>query len=324
MISTASLKQLTPQQRADVILGQARSELSDRLWRAALGSGDSREEAGLSARSAPAASGLDALLAMLTERTGASPAAAPPASAPGTSTPADLLAEVDPADRVTREPVGASASSSALGPNARYLPTLEGAASRTGIPSSALAAIVHAEAGKSADGSWQLFSRNPRSSAAGLGQFLSGTWEGMAERKGSWLNQVAQSKGWLDGHGRVMSAARSSLLALRYDATASINTIADYARQNLDGLRRAGVAVANDAEGLAKGAYLGHHLGLGDAIRFMKGGLDPSRARVLLGAQVGSAKAVQQIAAAGDASAAHRSWFLNYVERNVRVERFAA
>jgi len=325
MISSASLRQLTPQQRADVILGQARSELSDRLWRAALGSGDSRDDVNPQTRATPAASGLDALLAMLTERTAATPAAPVAATASPESAPVDLLAEVNAADRVGVSPaVGASASPTGLGPNARYLPALEQAAERTGLPASALAAIVHAEAGKGSDGSWQLFSRNPRSSAAGLGQFLSGTWEGMAERKGSWLNEVAKSKGWLDARGNVVSAARSSLLSLRYDATASINTIADYARQNLDGLRRAGVMVADDADGLAKGAYLGHHLGLGDAIRFMKGGLDPSRARVLLGAQVGWAKAGQQIAAAGDAAAAHRSWFLNYVDRNVRPERFAA
>ena len=324
MISSAALKQLTPQQRADVILGQARSELSDRLWRAALGGEDLRGDAASPTRAAPTASGLDVLLAMLTERA-ATPTALPPSAAPAVGTPADLLAEVDAGDRVdTGTPASASASPTGLGPNARYLPTLEQAAARTGIPAPALAAIVHAEAGKGADGSWQLYSRNPRSSAAGLGQFLSGTWEGMAERKGTWLNDVARSKGWLDGHGRIVPAARSSLLSLRYDAAASINTIADYARQNLDGLRRPGFAVAGDAAGIAKGAYLGHHLGLGDAIRFMKGGLDPSRARVLLGAQIGSSKAGQQIAAAGDATAAHRNWFLNYVDRNVRPERFAA
>ena len=210
-----------------------------------------------------------------------------------------------------------------LGPNARHLPALVSAAERTGVPVPALAAIVHAEAAKGRDGSWQVFSRNPRSSAAGLGQFLSGTWQGMAEMRGTWLNEVARTRGWLGEGGRVLSGARSALLQLRYDPVASINTTADYARHNLDGLRRAGVSIGTGAATIAQSAYLGHHLGLGDAVRFMKGGLDPSRARMLLGAQIGAARAGQHIAAAGNATAAHRAWFMDFVSRHVRPERFS-
>jgi hypothetical protein len=209
-------------------------------------------------------------------------------------------------------------------PNSRHQPALEAAAARTGIPAAALTAIVDAEAAKARDGSWKTFSRNPRSSAAGLGQFLSGTWVGEAERSGTWLNATAKNRGWIGANGKVAPGARSELLSLRYDAEASINATADYARANLDRLRKAGVASANGVDGIAHAAYLGHHLGIGDAVKFLRHGLDPSRARTLLHAQVGSASAERRIAQVGSAAGAHRSWLMNYVERNVRPDRFQA
>ena len=325
-ISQTEFKQLSPQQKAQMIYSQARSELSTRLWRAALGGGEDKGTDAL-AGAENKGIGLDSLLALFDQEAqkAASPAtlATAPASATDESPPPPTR------DQGGDEPTPFTNSSSSpqavgLGPNQCHQPSLSSAAQRTGIPAPALAAIVQAEAAKGRDGSWLCYSRNPRSSAAGLGQFLSGTWEGMAESKGTWLNAVAREKGWLNDRGQVHSAARSALLSLRYDANASINTIADYARQNLDGLKRAGVAIEASSEGIARSAYLGHHLGLGDAIRFAKGGLDPSRARMLLGAQIGAAKASAHIASAGDATAAHRSWFLGFVSRNIRPDRFGA
>lgn len=323
MISSLALKQLSAPQRAQLIYSEARSELSNRLWRAALGSGDDFERDSIGSNDKQM--GLDALLALFSPDgdDARQPTLSPAVVVREAKPHAWEAVEPDGAERLRWSGSDGEISGNALGANARYQPALESAAARTGIPANALAAIVHAEAAKGRDGSWQCFSRNPRSSAAGLGQFLSGTWEGMAETKGSWLNAVAQSKGWLNSNGQVVSAARSALLALRYDATASINAIADYANQNLDGLKRAGVAIGSDAKDIARSAYLGHHLGLGDAIKFMKGGLAPARARMLLGAQIGRADADRHIASAGDATAAHRSWFLNYVSRNVRPERFS-
>jgi hypothetical protein len=187
-----------------------------------------------------------------------------------------------------------------------------------------LAAIVNAEAAKGADGRWLPYSRNPRSSAAGLGQFLSGTWRGEAEREGTWLNAVAQQQGWLAGNGKVKREHRAELLALRYKPEAAIHATADYARANLDSLRRAGVKIAEGAQPIAQAAYLGHHLGGGDAIRFLRDGLAPDRARVLLNAQIGVGKASRRVAEAGDAATAHRTWLLDYVGRNVRPDRFRA
>lgn len=210
-----------------------------------------------------------------------------------------------------------------LGANARHAPALERAAERTGIPATALAAIVNAEAAKDSAGQWNIYSRNSRSSAAGLGQFLSRTWEGMAETRGTWLNQTAQAKGWLDRSGHVRPAARAEMLQLRYNATASIETTADYARANLKLLERSGVATGENPSAVARSAYLAHHLGPGDAIKYLKTGLTDERAGLLLRAQIGGGRAQQAIARTGDASAAHRAWLDNYVGSRVRPERFA-
>jgi hypothetical protein len=317
MLVRTDFQQLDPQQRSRLILTEARSELNNRLWRSALGSTDERAPAAMESGSGGTSGfGLDALLNMLAQQA----AGVSPSPAPGEPQAGNVGASDAPSEAVAP---ATSVEVTGLGPNAKHEPALAAAAARTGLPASALAAIVNAEAAKTSDGSWNSFSRNPRSSAAGLGQFLSGTWQGMAETKGTWLNQIADKKGWLGDNGRVLPAARAELLSLRYDATASINTVADYARQNLDGLKRSGVPVGTDADSVAKGAYLGHHLGLRDAVRFMSGGLDPARARLLLNAQVGASSAGERIAAAGNASSAHRAWLLAYVDRNLRPERFA-
>lgn len=325
MIDRAALARLSAPQKAALIYGQARAELSSRLWRAALGDGDGPDRAGRPAGAEGQGISLTSLMALLEpERAGTPPPlAAPPQSPPAALPQPDAGDDAPRGQDDDRPSSGQDGSIAGLRANARYLPALTSAADRTGIPVPALAAIIQAEAAKGADGGWQLYSRNPRSSAAGIGQFLGQTWEGMAERKGTWLNALAAARGWLDGGGHVVSAARSALLSLRYDADASINTVADYARQNLDGLRRAGVAVGDSADSIARSAYLGHHLGLGDAIRFATGGLDAGRARLLLDAQIGAARASRQIAELGDATAAHRAWLVDFVSRHVRPDRFA-
>ena len=320
MTSTAGLAALAPQQRAALIYGAARAAAADRLWQAALGTPD--DEGKDDARSFPgfprlpssrASSPLEDLLTQLAVDGAARPAGPVAlASAAPTAIPAAKFAE-------------AGGAVSGLGANARYGAALTDAATRTGIPAPALAAIVDAEAAKGRDGSWQTLSRNPRSSAAGLGQFLSRTWEGLAETPGTWLNGHARANGWLDGGGRVTAASRAAVLSLRYDPDASINSIADYARRNLDGLKHAGVTQERDLEGTARLAYLGHHLGLGDTIRFVRDGtLAEGRARTLLTAQVGAQRSDRRIAVTGSAAAAHRDWLLEYLDRKIDVTRFRA
>ncbi|MDT8758514.1 peptidoglycan-binding protein [Sphingomonas psychrotolerans] len=348
MINPAQLAALSPQKRAQVIYAEAQSQLSTRLWRAALGDGDSKD-----AREASPFGGnnmnMDSLLGLLGGREGPSgpqascachcacnchqPAAATPAgeSAPRVGTTG--AGTIDPDEpRTAYAPVrlssgggdAAGTGSLQLGPNARYAGTFAAAEARTGIPASALAAIVDAEAAKTGDGSWNTHSRNPRSSAAGLGQFLSGTWQDLAQTEGTWLNSYAAERGWLDGRGRLQTGHRAELLALRYDPQASILGVADLAKCNLDRLEASGVRVRTDSETLAKAAYLGHHLGLGDAKKFLSGGIDAGRARMLLSAQIGSSAAEQRIASTGNATQAHRQWLLGFIDRKIRPDAFAA
>ena len=300
MINRTDLQRLAPAERADVIYRGARDGLNQRLWRAALG----EAEGATSSQARPSHKiNIDALVRMMT-------APAAPADIP-TASPAPTLDTAAP-------------GSLALGPNASHGDAIARAAARTGIPEAALAAIVDAEAAKGRDGSWQSLSRNPRSSAAGLGQFLSGTWIGEAQRTGTWLHGEAERRGWLDERGKVLPGARTDLLALRYDPTASIQATADYARGNLDRLKRSGADIGGSVEDIARAAYLAHHLGPGDAVRFLREGLSDGRAGVLLAAQVGRNAAATRIAAAGEPAQAHRQWLTAYVERHVRPEKFLA
>jgi hypothetical protein len=320
MIGRVDLDRLRPEQKADLIYTQARTDLSARLWRAALGTEPPIETPQGTASGGSLPGNLDALLAVLADDGLRNTAAPGRPEAPQISTPAV------PRDSGATPPVAAAevGRAAGLGPNAQHQASLERAAQRTGIPTAALAAIVDAEAAKDRDGSWKLYSRNPRSSAAGLGQFLAGTWIGEAERPGTWLNQVSRNRGWLSDSGKVLKDARSELLALRYDGETSIHATADYAKGNLDRLRHAGVEVGNGVERVAQAAYLGHHLGAGDAIKFLKGGIDDRRAAMLLKAQVGAASANARLAQTGDASSAHRQWLLGFVERHIRPDRFTA
>lgn len=315
MIGRAELARLAPAARAELIYAEAKSALGTRLWQAALGRTDRAGDDAASIGAAVPGLDLDALVRALD--TGQGLPAAPPRAPPP---PEPLLPEAfsSPAPAPGPAPAG-------LGANARHAPALAAAAARTGLPAAALAAIVDAEAAHGRDGAWNAHSRNPRSSAAGLGQFLSATWSGEAERAGTWLNRVAHERGWLAPDGRVAPAARGALLALRYDPTAAIEATADYARRNLDRLEGAGVRIGETAGEIARAAYLGHHLGPGDAVRFLGvNGLDPARARQLLAAQVGSAEAGRRIAAAASATDAHRAWLVGFMDKRVRPERFAA
>jgi hypothetical protein len=334
MIAATDTTQLSAAQKAQIIYTQARSELTSRLWRAALGTDDDRAKPLEGERSLPMS--LEALLSLLEEQEAAptppvrqEPEARPrepDGVSPGCVSPPSV-ADGKASGAYRWDGHGgtqASGGRGGYGPNAGYAPILSAAAQRAGVPSTALASIVHAEAAKGPDGRWLPYSRNPRSSAAGLGQFLSGTWRGEAEREGTWLNQMARQRGWLNGDGKVEGAHRADLLALRYDPEAAIQATADYAKDNLDALRRAGVTIGETAQAIAQAAYLGHHLGRGDAIRFLRDGLDPDRARVLLNAQVGAGNASRRIAESGNAATAHRAWLLDYVGRNIRPDRFRA
>ena len=300
-IYSPDLARLRPAARAELIYATARTRSDETLWRSLMTA--DLPPAQSAATRPDRLAGLDALLQAL----GAGVAEG----------------ERAPAPSFANQTAGTSELGN-LGPNQVHSQALATAAARTGLPPAALAAIVDAESAKTADGRWNVMSRNPRSSAAGIGQFLSGTWIAEAERGGTWLNDVARAQGWLDGRGRVRPGARTALLALRYEPRAAVEATADYARAKLSRLTKAGVAVGDDAKSVARAAYLAHHLGPGDALRFLRGGLPIGRAERLLAAQIGSGGAVRRIAAAGDAAVAHRQWLLGFVERRVRVDQFTA
>lgn len=291
---------LTPADRARLIYGRVQNQLFQQLWQAALGTSDD------AAASQPASdfpmldTSLD-LESLLTAQ------GQPDVSAPAPARFTD------------------SGGTLALGVNAVHGPAIEAAAARTGIPAPALAAIIDAEAAKGADGAWNPASRNPRSSATGLTQFLAGTWEAEAERSGTHLNEVARSNGWLDSRGRVSADSRAALLDLRLSPRHAIEAAADYARLNLEQLTKSGVTIdTSDAAQVARLAYLGHHLGPADAVRFARGEIGSARAKLLLASQVGNAEASRRMTQAGDAVTAHRTWLNGYMDRRIVPARFIA
>ncbi len=266
--------------RAQLLLARAQAPLLARLWKAALGNSDAAEQAD------PLSFSLPPVVRM--------PGAVPTSATDASATP------------MARS--GFSAGN--------FVGLINNAAQRTGIPPAALATVIEAEAGKRRDGSWDSGSRNSRSSAAGLGQFLSRTWIGEAERRGTALNATAAANGWLDAKGRVKATAQPALLELRFDPATAIDAVADFAQAGLNRLKAAGIAVGSDPARVATLAWVGHHLGAAEAVRFIEGQIAPARAKLLLTAQVGEGEAVRRIAAAaGDAVAAHRTWLQGYIGR---------
>jgi hypothetical protein len=301
--SPSPLGALPPSLRADLLYRAARADLDDRLWRAALGSDDA--PARLSAnRPISGLLNLDTLIEALAADDRVQPVLTPETPSPPPAT-------------------GEASGPLRLGPNQAFAPALERAAARTGLDPAMLASIVDAEAARRGDGSWDPASRNPRSSATGLGQFLTGTWLDEARRAGSRLRETAEARGWLAPGGSVRPEARSALLALRSDPVAAIEAIADHAAANLRHLRARGIAPAGSSQ-TARAAYLAHHLGLGDAMRYLGGGLGEERAGRLLAAQVGGAAAERRIVAAGSATGAHRAWLDQYVGKRIQPGRFGA
>jgi hypothetical protein len=312
MTDLPKLQRLSAAERTQLFYANAHAEFGDHLWRAALDDAD------------PVSSEADTLLRKISLPLAAAFDDPPPSTSIVQQSPAITAAPIRPADGDLSFPGTFSFRPAALGPNHVHAQAIEAAAARTGLPAAALAATIDAEAGKIQSGAWNALSRNPRSSAAGLGQFLGRTWEGEAQRPGTFLHAIAVGRDWLDHGGHVIPAARSALLALRYEPRVAIEAIADYARTNLDRLKAAGIRVEHGAEAVARAAYLAHHLGPGDVVHFLRGEIGGGRAAHLLAAQVGESEAARRIDfAGGDAVEAHRAWLLAFVDRRIRPERFA-
>jgi murein DD-endopeptidase MepM/ murein hydrolase activator NlpD len=201
-------------------------------------------------------------------------------------------------------------------------------------------------------GEWDAASSNPRSSARGMTQFLDDTWIGVAWQRNSHLNQKARERNWVkDESGRqvfvladgktlnssskirqkISSRATSSdanvqaLLNLRLDAECAINAAVDYGLQNLAQLESSGFkfSTINDGE-KAKFFYLTHHLGSGDAVKFIMNSMTAERAEYLLGVQVTTARAAALAAEhKNDYLLAHRAWLKSFIDSKIDGSGFA-
>lgn len=211
-----------------------------------------------------------------------------------------------------------------LGPNEIYRSDLEFAAQRTKIDPAALASLVDAEASKDKDtGIWKPNSLSERSGAAGLTQFLADTWQGMAEKEGTYLNEVAKAQGLVAKNNKAIEEGRSQLLKLRYDPRQSVVAAAEYGVDNLASLADHGVDVASKTQDeRAKLMYLAHHEGATGAVNFLTGGLTEQRAKKLLPIQIGSERAEKLIKQHGTAVKAYIIWLNDYIDRKIRPENF--
>jgi LysM repeat protein len=254
-----------------------------------------------------------------------------------------------------------------LGPNSKFRDAILMASKRSGFKPQAVASIVNIEAAKLriavereikikgkikkkvvhiSTGEWDPNSAAGSSSARGLTQFLSGTWIGEALRSGTFVNEKALAKGWVanDKHGRcqVAEGHKDDLLDFRTDADAAINAAVDYGLRNFQALAANGYDFSklNDGE-RAKLLYLRHHLGGGDANRFLAGTivaddtytppdahghqrLIARGAKALLIAQVGEAAAAKRAdECGGNYVQAHRLWLTNLIDTGVNFKNFA-
>lgn len=112
-------------------------------------------------------------------------------------------------------------------------------------------------------------------------------------------------------------------LNLRFKPEYAIMAAVDYGVANLASLKNAGYKIdgLNDAE-KAKLIYLTHHLGLSDAIQFIKNNITEEHASELLKAQVGRRSAAARCAGEGNYIKAHRVWLMEYINNNINLEGY--
>lgn len=220
---------------------------------------------------------------------------------------------------------------------------------------------------------WNKRSHNDNTDATGLTQFIPGTWKSMALDTTSNLHKKAVSNGYVknepvkkiihkavkekkDKHGKIISPAtaevshmvqqyvikdESKLLEMRNDPEISIMASVDYAKHNIKGLSASFPKIKdlNDAD-KAKFIYLAHHLGLGDARRFIKNEIEEedshrvlknkrtvmvNGAKRLLTPQFAKKSVSEGMAKADDGSyvLAHRRWLIGYINQRIIIRAFA-
>jgi Putative peptidoglycan binding domain len=259
----------------------------------------------------------------------------PDGSAPAVGWTEDVAAGPIPAPTDPSKPAGPPADDPGtapaeddlvLGANERYREALLQAQSITSIDAAALATLIDAEAAKIGSGAdvgvWDAKSGNASSNAAGLTQFVEGTWFDMAKRPGKVLNKTGRQNGMVTSNNQIVANMTKGLLALRFDPTMSIITAAEYGLDNLNALIKDKLVESDlGDDDRAWHIYLAHHEGLPGAEHFLRN--DETIPFSKLVGQVGTARANQLVfAAGGDVTIAYRKWLTDYMEQKIQPSRF--
>ncbi|SDB82929.1 LysM peptidoglycan-binding domain-containing M23 family metallopeptidase [Acinetobacter boissieri] len=227
--------------------------------------------------------------------------------------------------------------------NEKYRGYIFAAAKRHNLTPHSLAALINAEAAKLNDrGEWNPKSKAPPpGTAAGLTQFLSASWLGMAADTNALVGQYVAAKypnvkpKDLSTFFSKNSHIKQEVLDLRFNPEMSIDAAGAYARANLKGLQKdvPSVSQLQDAEALAKLAYLLHHEGLAGAKTIIKDNLTEKRAYELLNTQlVYKNKKTKELVTErrdillkryhNDPIKAYKSWLMGYVNEHINVYKF--
>lgn len=237
--------------------------------------------------------------------------------------------------------------------NEKYRGYIFAAAKRHNLTPHSLAALINAEAAKISktvpgrQKKVQTEEWNPKSkapppgTAAGLTQFLDGTWLGMAADSNSLVGQYVAAK-YPNVKPKDLSVyfeknrhIKQEVLDLRFNPEMSIDAAGAYARANLKGLQKdvPRVGQLQDAEALAKLAYLLHHEGLAGAKTIIKDNLTEKRAHELLNTQlVYTNKKTKQLVTErrdmwlkryhNDPIKTYKAWLMGYVNDHIRIQVF--
>jgi len=200
--------------------------------------------------------------------------------------------------------------------NNKYRSYIVSAAKRHGFTPHSLAAVIDAEAAKiKKTGEWDVNSKASSSSAAGLTQFLDGTWLSMCKDKTCLVGQYVLEN---------PKSSKAQKLNLRFNAEMAIDAAAAYAISNF---KASGLPYQNLTEpsSMAKFAYLLHHEGPTGGKKFVLNTLSEERAHKLLYIQFGKNGAKQATAFLNrfnNAKEAYGAWLCNYIDGHINIYQY--
>ena len=197
--------------------------------------------------------------------------------------------------------------------NNKYRKFVIDASRRHGFTPHSLAALIHAEAAKKSNGEWDPESFNASTNAAGLTQFLKGTWLEICKNQDTLIGQYAS---------KIKKLTEKQLLSLRFNPEFSIDAAAAYAVVNFK-WSKLPYQKLTEPSSIAKLAYLLHHEGAGGTRSFIQNSFSQERAKNLLFAQFGS-KGKQRASDYlkrynDDAKAAYGAWLRAYIDAHINI-----